>query len=297
MGKKRSTSSICIASFILLTVVSLTGIGWADGKCSAGYLTKFGPNIQTVTVTRADSSIVPVELWMALCPGDTVALDDKSPDAFVILELSRGAEKLNKNRRTYKVPQSETSIDSADGLIRKLGKVVRFWAPSPYSNNSPNLMIRGPEEPVQIPLFTGSVLKLVAGQRTIALAWTGGQAPFRFEIHRGKERIFNKLLEQNALPPSDVEFSLGNYTLMVTDTAGKKTTYNVAVQENIPELPEQLITSFMSKDFAAVVRASWLSRVDNGVWRWEALLELLPYTRDNPAAVALAGALLNGDQL
>ncbi len=286
-----------VASFLFLTVISFTTPSRADTKCTAGYLTQYGPNAQAVSIIRSKSRIEPIDLWIPLCPGDEIVLNKHLPDAFAVLDLRTGAKKLDKNQRKYTVSTAGSVVDSTYPFFRRLAKVIRFWAPPPYSNDSPNFMTRGPEDPIHVPVFSGSELKLISGLRTVSLVWMGGQPPFQLEISRGKKNIFHKKLNQTALPPSNIEFSTGPHTLTLFDAAGKITSYSIEVQDSLPVLPDHLVTSAMEKDFAAIIKAGWLSTVEDGVWRWEALIELLPYIRENPAAVALASALFNGDQL
>lgn len=131
--------------------------------------------------------------------------------------------------------------------------------------------------PIEIPLLRGKQ-ELVAGQRDLEIAWSGGTAPYRVRILRrdGSEVRSEPSLAGELTSFRQVDLLPGAYSLEISDSDGQihNASFSAVAAENAPAMPPLDGYQELSGSAQVVVRAMWLADQDDGQWLWEAYLRL-----------------------
>lgn len=134
--------------------------------------------------------------------------------------------------------------------------------------------------PLAVPVLVAAQTNLVAGQRELYVAWTGGAAPFSVQLldaRDGREiTSINKLSTRSVLLPATA-LEPGQYTLWIRNRAGhrmegiRENALMVLPQDALPEVPQVLLSSALSKEARTLFYADHLATLDDGRWTLEAL--------------------------
>jgi hypothetical protein len=138
-----------------------------------------------------------------------------------------------------------------------------------YQEGADNLVLR---------VFAAPESYLVAGRRSLTLAWAGGPPTVDIELRRASEN--GELIAQakgatgNRTELPEVEFTLGTYYLMMRGEAGTTPTESYAIQvigSDAPPPPSQFKVSGIKSDEQALLYVFYLEGMSNGRWTLEAM--------------------------
>ena len=150
-------------------------------------------------------------------------------------------------------------------------------------------------------LNSSSDLRLVAGERSFALDWDGGKAPFELEIYPGTAAepigtwgdIKDREIDQTA-----ITFAPGRYTIVLRDNDGTvvETDVMVVASNDLPSSPFEKPADAASSPVEALMLAAWLAAQSDS-WTLEAYLQAKELAPVFPPAVVLADKLLKGQRI
>ncbi|BBP44519.1 hypothetical protein [Thiosulfativibrio zosterae] len=270
---------------------------FAAGHSDSAVLNKVDPPdaLQSVFVERNNIKIEPM-LGMAILVGDKITLASKS--AAVLLVAKNG------QRKWVRYPESPYvfSIDSPS-LVDSFFKIANTYGllrdviPNDGKMEIAQASVRGIDTTVQnydagcgcvdcpilIPTVTEQPsVKLVAGERALALYWVGGKSPYKVRLLKNEKVI------QEFVGIKDVcHFSLtkhnwqpGVYTLELSDkneaNNWQEKTLTFVDVSDLPSFPDALSSSELDLDERTLLQADWLARQGDGEWQLEAVQRVFP---------------------
>ncbi|MFO1049892.1 MAG: hypothetical protein U1E52_18575 [Geminicoccaceae bacterium] len=150
---------------------------------------------------------------------------------------------------------------------------------------------------VTAPLLDADIAALAAGQRGLALRWSGGVAPYALSIAADDPLLDLPALATAELPPQSLDLTPGDYTLTITDAKGTEIERDVEVvaADEVPGAPEDPGLAQLPAEYHTLAQAGWLSQQEDGRWRWEAWLQLQTLPPDFAPGRLLADALARGE--
>jgi hypothetical protein len=163
------------------------------------------------------------------------------------------------------------------------------------------MMIRSDPQPLQIPLAANSAAKLSSGQRSLALAWTGGAPPYQVRLQReGQEGLVLEAnhIDQTRFRSKPVELSPGAYRLTVSGASRKGvnlSVLNVMVvpADQLPKAPTTLLSPAQPDSLRETVYPAWLAS-QGQEWALEAYQRALPWLDEHEPAQWLMYCLEKG---
>ena len=281
---------------VLAACVAMAGFAPAAGVEAAtddtgvGVVAEYRPAAARFTLTRQPGGeTVPVQIGTVVVAGDRVSLP---AGATVTVHLANGEMSSFKGPGTFAVPAA-----------RPLGKLAAvFQSMSDLFDDEYRLAgtaaSRGGEtcgqggatvQPIEVPILVPGA-EVVAGKRDLPLAWHGGCPPFVVQMLAGNDSLVHReSIDGWQLRLDDVPLAVGHYSIIITDTTGKRFEAGLAAVARGPEIPADLAADTSS--LGVVAQAVWLAGQDGGRWRLDSFERLRPLIR---AGDPLAGSIGDG---
>lgn len=272
------------------------------GDAPAGWIEDFaGPSAEYLLTRRGQPlAVYPL---MQILPGDLIRV--RYPGGRLSLHLGEtDTLDLDQAHSPYAVP--------AGGRVPSLGGNLMRWAdrlfagmPEAQARTVP-LAGRGdeaawPDSPVSGLL--GPDTRLAEGSHPLALAWRGGQAPYRVRLAPAGDEAppvvdLTGLTEPRCEAP-DITLTPGDWVLSITDDAGRTLATGIAVVPavEVPWLDPAELPPGLPDSTAQTLTAAWLAGQGDGrTWRLEAYRQVADLG-DDAAADWLRRALQAGEPL
>ncbi len=284
MNRIAAIASIVVAGFVS---VAPACAATADG---VGVVAEYRPAAGRFTFARSPGgSAVPVQIGTVVMAGDRVTLP---AGASVTVQLANGETSNFRGPGTFAVPNA-----------RPLGKLEAIFQSIPDLFDDEFRMggtaaSRGGElcgqagsdvKPIDVPILVPGA-RVVAGQRDLPLAWHGGCPPFVVKVMSGADSLVHReSIDGWQVRLDDVPLSVGRYTLLITDSAGRRYEGTLEAVAAGPALPPELLAD--TSHLGVTAQAVWLARQDGGRWRLDSFERLRPLIR---AGDPLAGSIGDG---
>lgn len=272
------------------------------GDAPAGWIEHFaGPSAEYL-LTRGGQPLAVYPL-MQVYPGDLISV--RYPGGHLRLHLGE--------TDTLDLDQAHSpSAVPAGGRVPSVGGNLMHWADRLFAGMSEAqartvpLADRGdeaawPDNPVSGLLGPGT--RLAEGTRPLALAWRGGQAPYRVRVapagHEAPPVVDLTGLAEPRCETPEITLTPGNWVLSITDDAGRTLAAGVAVVPTgeVARLDPAALPPGLPDSAARTLAAAWLaSQGDGRGWRLEAYRQVADLGDDAPA-VWLRRALVAGESL
>ena len=132
---------------------------------------------------------------------------------------------------------------------------------------------------------------VLAGHDNLALAWTGGCAPYALSVTSGGRKFVElSNLKRPQTRIDSTSLAAGQYVLSIRDAAGQTLDASLTVGAQLPEGPVALAEN--SNELDAVAYAAWLANHQDGRWRWESFQQLRPWIRQGGTLAGTYGDLV-----
>ncbi len=277
--------AICCAA-MLCCVLSVGAapvpVGWVfagDGRAP--------PPKEYVRLTRAQSNLPgpddsTADSPIPLNPCDQVALAQTG--VRLLIKLVNGARiVLNENAPSYEVPCNTSQLSWSKKFLATL---QAFVPPDKGSGDPQIAATRGADDLNILGLGTYNPL-LIAGHRSVFVAWRNGMAPFKVSLMRGLAGVAPlAAIQVNRrsvdLPAIDLE--PGRYVLVVQDANNETVTEDQVRVVKASSRPTRLQTpteANLDKVELGLLEALSLESQGHGEWRLEALQVLAALPRDD----------------
>jgi hypothetical protein len=274
-----------VAAFTTTSGDAATG---ADS--GVGVVAEYRPAAGRFIFTRQPGTeVVPVQIGSVVMTGDRVTLP---AGASVIVQLANGETASFKGPGTFAVPAAPplgkvaSTLQSMSAL---LDDDYRLAGTAASRGGEKCEQKDGDVNPIAVPILVPGA-RVIAGQRDLPLAWRGGCPPFVVRVLSGKDSLIHReSIEGWQLRLDDVPMSVGQYSIAITDAAGRRFTADLSAVARGPDLPPDLLMDTSS--LGVIAQAAWLAGQDGGRWRLESFERLRPLIR---AGDPLAGAVGDG---
>jgi hypothetical protein len=255
-----------------------------------GVVAEYRPASGRYTFERGrERTAVPVRIGTVVMAGDRVTLPTGGT---VVLRLANGERTELSGPGTRAVPESSS-----------LGKLGAFFGSIPALFDDEfrlegTAASRGGEKcaatgagsrPIAIPILAPGA-RIVAGERDLPLAWSGGCAPFVVTLWSGDRKLIDReSIEGRQVRLDDVPLERGRYEITIVDASGLRGSGALEAVDTGPALPPDLAGD--ATPLGVIAQAVWLSQHENGRWRLESFERLRPLIRSGDS---LAGAIGDG---
>jgi hypothetical protein len=262
----------------------------ASDDAGVGVVAEYRPAAGRFNFTRApQGESVPVQIGSVVMAGDRLTLP---AGASVTVQLASGATSTFRGPGTFAVPDA-----------RPLGKLAAIFQSIPDLFDEEFRMggtaaSRGGEpcgqagsavKPIEVPILVPGA-RVVAGQRDLPLAWHGGCPPFVVQVLSGTNSLVHReSIDGWQVRLDDVPLTVGRYSILITDAAGRRYDGSLEAVAAGPALPAELLAD--TSNLGVTAQAVWLVRQDGGRWRLDSFERLRPLIR---AGDPLAGSIGDG---
>ena len=272
---------------------------------NAAYIETLNGPPSAFHIERQAKKIKNIAPFMPLQVGDKITIRKpthkfeqfRDKENFITLALDDGNFKTLKYADTQK--QTYTIIASySPNMVTNIMNNLYRWFNRLWKNDiqTAQFQIQGNEaatHPMFMRLFKRNNAKLIAGERTLHLAWYGGKPPYRVQVSKGTTTLWN---EKNI---SNIEITLkqqfitaGTYQVVVSDAQGKKVIGKftaVSDAQSLFQHPEA--QAIKQSNFSALSKqtllAAWLAK--QGGWYFEAYQRIASITEYYPARLVKQG--------
>jgi hypothetical protein len=148
--------------------------------------------------------------------------------------------------------------------------------------------------PLSLPALVAPQAHLIAGQRPLYLAWTGGARPFSVQLVNaadGREVVTQSRIDAQSVLLPTVALEPGRYTLWVRNRAGHRIeglrddALFVVAAADAPRMPEVLQAAGLAEETRTLFYADYLAGLDDGRWTLEAMQQVAALKSRSPASV------------
>jgi len=288
--RKHWISAVLAISTSIAVLACAPGSAATDADAGVGVVAEYRPAAQRFTFTRQPGAVVvPVQIGSVVMSGDRVTLPAA---ASVIVQLANGETASFKGPGTFAVPAAPP-LGKVASILQSMSALLdddyRIAGTAASRGGEKCEQTGGAVNPIDVPILVPGA-RVIAGQRDLPLAWRGGCPPFVVRVLSGKDSLIHReSIEGWQVRLDDVPMSVGQYSVAITDAAGRRFTADLSAVERGPELPPDLVTDKSS--LGVIAQAAWLAGQDGGRWRLESFELLRPLIR---AGDPLAGAVGDG---
>lgn len=238
-------------------------------------------------VTRTGGEEVVAGLGTPLYVGDTVTLADGGS---LDIAYADGARESLAGPTEFTVPEKEEM-----GLAARVYDRLQNMLGRKYRQGS-NLATRNPGHcgsstpPLDAPVLSPTTF-LLRGHENVALAWTGGCAPYTLEVSGPLDTPLQMTDLKRPLTRLDAQqLATGRYSLTIKDSRKREVAVELIVIDTLPDGP--VASSGIDSELDAVAYTAWLANYDNGNWRLESFQQLRPWIRKGGAMAGTYGDLV-----
>jgi hypothetical protein len=301
--KRRATALLVLFACIQAPVAA------GDGGVSF-VLSNTGPD-GDYAVRHAGRAIV-IHAGLKLVTGDCITIlrrtnaDPVDNENRVVVIVDGRRMTLRKAQTPYCVPRPAGPIPRAVSVVAQLvADFAQYFTVAEHDYNSEQtepVIHRGNGVPLSIPLLRRGSAKLAAGQRSFAIGWVGGAAPFEVALYRGDGSPRIAMLRSGDARRArflTTAFTPGDYSVEVIDADGNRDRRDFAVVREIdvpqlaPHIQAALRSSTTPPDLRAAIEAAHLATTSDE-WKLEAYQRISNLAKTSDLAGALSFELAAG---
>jgi hypothetical protein len=177
--------------------------------------------------------------------------------------------------------KQKDAADADSPAVILVANVLRMWSGEPVADvdpGAPRVELAGravASTSLAIPLLASSTpQRLVAGTRSLRVAWAGGKPPFKATLigPDGTSVATWATAERSAAKTLDL--AEGPYELHVTDASAREVLGAFEVTGQAPTV-DQADVGGMPRDYRQAILAARLAAMDDGAWQMEAYERLV----------------------
>lgn len=231
--------------------------------------------VSAFTVTRAGKLVRSDAALQACDKVDFVSSQTRV--SRVVISTMRGGRNtvLNAARTRFEIPCETIAWSAAASDVWKTISSGERATSVPVASRG------GGGGSFQLPILSSERSNLVAGRRSLYVAWAGGKPPFRVVLTRGSAtevvaEIKNVADNHARLP--EVDLRPGQYSLAVVNTPGEgdmpvlqEDNLFVVDQAELPPPPAALGNAKLGKQEADLLYCLYLEGYPGGLWAFEAM--------------------------
>jgi len=288
-GKSWISAVLAIATSVA-ALAGTPGSAATDADAGVGVVAEYRPAAGRFTFTRQPGATpVPVQIGSVVMVGDRVTLP---AGALVKVQLSNGETASFKGPGIFAVPAAPP-LGAIQAIYHAISGVFdddyRLAGTAASRGGDKCGQGEGEVKPIDVPILVPGA-RVVNGQRDLPLAWRGGCPPFVVKVLSGKDSlVLRESIDGWQVRLDDVPLSVGRYSIVITDAAGKRFEAGLEAATSGPAMPSDLAADATA--LGVVAQAVWLASQDGGQWRLESFERLRPLIR---AGDPLAGAIGDG---
>lgn len=273
-------------ALLVLVLLPLHAVADEAAAVVAKYLP---PKAQHAVIRNSDEESL-LGLGTPLYAGDTLRV---ASGGSVSIAFADGSTETLDGPQEFTVPEAEplgTTARIFGRLQAMLGRKYRQGG---------NLATRGPgdcpDDQTELPALAAPALHaethVAAGHENLALAWTGGCAPYSLSVGAGGENaVALTNLKRPLIRIESTSLDVGQYQLVIRDAAGQTLDVSLTVGAQLPAGPVALAAD--ASEIDTVAHAAWLANYDDGRWRWESFQQLRPWIRQGGTLAGTFGDLV-----
>lgn len=289
----------------LIALTALVCIGWscaeAGERTIAGRIVDFDGKPEHYQVLR-DGHPLPIQKPLDLVDGDEITVLQDARRIFLVLYNGDGLlVELTKPKGRFVVQAGQLPNVSVNIMRWLWGWLATAHEEHEASTVSMHVRGAGGNALLSLPLLSEWAGHLVAGTRPLALAWQGGQAPYRVRVRQADAVV--PVLAMDLVPESRVRtapivLQPGTYVVEIQDSKGSQIGGRVEVlpDSQAPTEPEELAQTRLSDPMHDTLVAMWLASLDDGAWAFEAYQRVAPVAGSYYPASLLREALEQGER-
>lgn len=240
--------------------------------------------------------ILPVRYYLDLKTGDRLSV---KPERELRLERDDGnVLVINPSNSPYTVQDKDTG--QAPGVLANLVAWAGGWLHAQDEDGTAqpvvSLNTRNQNVPITLPLAPVSPIRLMAGERSLHLAWTGGESPFQVRLASadGKTVLLDQKVEKWRFNSPPLNLTPGVYQLAIQDQQHQATrTVEVVVAAALPTPAARWTVSTGADSLQETVYAAWLA-AQGEPWLLEAYQRAALWQDRHEPAKSLMYSLENG---
>lgn len=258
-----------------------------------GVVAEYRPAAKRFTFARPPrGDAVPVQIGTVVMAGDRVTLP---ADGVVTVQLANGETAKFQGPGTFSVPASR-SLGALASVFQSVGALFDDeyrLSGTAAARGGESCGQDGKVAPIAVPILVPGA-RIKAGMRDLPMGWRGGCPPFVVTVlssngqplHRESIEGWQVRLDQVPLP-------VGRYSVVITDSTGKRFDTGLEAAGDTPAMPANLAAD--TSPLGVTAQAIWLANQDGGRWRLDAFDRLRPLIRaGDPLAGSIGDALLWG---
>jgi hypothetical protein len=288
--RKRLMDAAIGISAVVATLASAAGGAASGGDAGVGVVAEYRPAARRFTFARQPGAeAVPIQIGSVVLAGDRVTLP---AGASVTVRLANGETASFKGPGTFAVPDAPP-LGKIAAIFKSMSSLIDDdyrLAGTAASRGGENCGQEGSDvKPIEVPILEPGA-RVVGGERDLPLAWRGGCPPFVVSMLSGQDSLVHReSIEGWQVRLDDVPLSVGEYSVAITDAAGRRFQAPLTAVARGPDVPPELAADTSS--LGVIAQAVWLAGEDGGRWRLESFERLRPLIR---AGDPLAGAIGDG---
>lgn len=278
-----------------LLACALLWLGYA-GTCSAaepvGVVAEYRPAFARYVLQRGGAQ-VPARMGTTVMAGDRITLP---ADGVLVVQLADQTSRRFSGPGSYEVP----AVASGNRLMAVLASLPalfeeqhkRYGTAATRGGAACSAPDAQPE-PIVVQVLDGGA-RVIAGRRTIDLAWRGGCKPYDVTVRAEGGQV---LMQREGVADRRVALGLalppGRYAVIVADAGGRRFEGVVESAAQGPPMPEEIARA--TGAVGDVGRGAWWAGQADANWRLMACEALQPSVEAGDGlARALAESLLSG---
>ena len=290
-------SQILLALLILAVSIPIS----ADSPNMAALVeTVNGAPMSDFYVLREGKKLDVVSM-MPLYEGDQLHIlkSENKQNSVTLIFGNNQLEKVTIENSPYSIKKRDTALT----IPANIAKDTTSWFKSLYQPEleAVTVVSKKPEpQAFSIPLLAENKALLVAGERSLYLAWEGGKAPYWVQVfseHNPKEAF----LIQHQVHARQVQFEKKLFTpgyyraiIISIDGGWHNTQADFKVVKNLPTALQKTETEMQASTLPVETKqtllAAWLAQQDKGVWQFEAYQRVAGIAKNyQPALLVVEG--------
>lgn len=286
----------------LVALAALIVFGWSCAEAGTGLVVGrvegFEGGPADYRVLR-DGRPIPVDFFLELFDGDEISVLHDSHR--IRLDLYYG------DGRLVEWGKRQGPLVVRAGAVPTVGMNFRRWAWSWFAQareeNSISVHVRGAGGvvPLSLPLLSERPGRVIAGTRTLALAWYGGRPPYQVRVYQVDTQSPMLSLEKIGevrVRSGSIALPQGAYVVEVRDADGSQVSgrFEALLKDQVPADPAELSQSRLPDPVRNTMVAVWLASRGNGAWVLEAYQRVVPLAASYYPAGLLRDTLEQGER-
>jgi hypothetical protein len=253
---------------------------------NAAYIETLNGPPSAFKIEREAKKLRKIAPFMPLQVGDKITIRKpthkfeqlRDKENFITLALDDGSFKTLKYTDTQKQAYTISTTYSPNMVTNIMNNLYK-WFNRLWKNDiqTVQFQIQGSEatsRPMFMRLFKRNNAKLIAGERTLHLAWYGGKPPYQVQVSKGTKTLWNeKNISNTEITLKQQFITTGTYQVIVSDAQGKKLIGKFTAISDAQSLFQDPEAQAIQRSNLSVLSkqtllAAWLAK--QGGWYFEA---------------------------